>query len=248
MTPYWSDDAITLYHGDCREVLARLGLNFHASLTIADPPYGDTSLAWDRWPSGWVAAVAHVSPQMWCFGSMRMWLANGGEFDMAGWQFAQDVIWRKHNGSSFLTGRFRRVHEHVLHWYRGNWSALTLNDQFTNDATARTVRRKTRPAHLGKIDDSTYTSIDGGPRMMTSVIECRSMHGKAIHPTEKPLRVLEPLIRFSTNPGDLIFDPMAGSCSTARAARATGRRAVCIEADERYLERAVHALESRLAL
>lgn len=245
IAPYWSDDTITVYLGDCREVVPALGLT--ASLVLADPPYGDTKLEWDTWPDGWVAAVAKTADQLWCWGSMRMWLDHGHEFREA-WRYGQDVVWEKHNGSGFASDRFKRVHETAVQWWSGQWTALTLNPQTTPDATKRQMRRKARPTHMGEIGGADYMSLDGGPRLQRSVIYCRSMQGRAIHPTEKPLGILEPLIRYSTNEGDLIIDPMAGSCSTARAARATGRRAVCIEANEEYLERAVLALESRLAL
>jgi site-specific DNA-methyltransferase (adenine-specific) len=239
VTPYYSDATTTIYHGDCREIVP--ALNVRADLILTDPPYGDTSLDWDGWPAGWVGAVASSAPQMWSFGSMRMWLGRAPEM-FEWWSFGQDVVWEKHNGSSFHADRFRRVHETALQWYRGRWDTLTINPQETNDATARTVRRKERPAHMGEIADSTYTSHDGGPRLMRSVLYVRSMHGLAIHPTEKPVGILAPLIAYSTNPGDLILDPFAGSCSTARAARSLGRRSICIEANEAYLEAAVKAL------
>lgn len=51
-TPYYADEQVTLYLGDCREVLPALGVT--ADCIVADPPYGETSLAWDRWPDGWL--------------------------------------------------------------------------------------------------------------------------------------------------------------------------------------------------
>jgi site-specific DNA-methyltransferase (adenine-specific) len=238
-TPFYEDDTVTIYHGDCRAVLAQLDIE--PALVLTDPPYGDTSLEWDRWPDGWIAALP-MTPQLWCFGSMRMFLARSDEFARYG-RYGQEVVWEKHNGSGFAADRFKRVHEFAMQWYRGQWGELTINPQYVAEATKRTVRRKERPTHTGAIADSTYTSHDGGPKLQRSVQYVRSMHGTAIHPTEKPLGILEPLIRYSTNPGDLILDPFAGSCSTARAAKATGRRSVCIEANEAYLDAAVTALQ-----
>jgi site-specific DNA-methyltransferase (adenine-specific) len=240
MKPYFEAENVTLYLGDAREVVPTLGLT--ADLILTDCPYGETSLAWDRWQDGWVAVAAAASRAMWCFGSMRMFLEHGHEFTAAGWAFAQDVVWEKHNGSGFAADRFKRVHEHALHWYRGEWRQQTANVQTTPDATARVVRTKGRPAHTGSLDRVPYQSEDGGPRLTRSVLQVRSMHGRAIAPTEKPVGILEPLIRYSTNPGGLVLDMFAGSGSSLEAARQCGRRAVGIEGDEKQLEKAARRL------
>ncbi len=244
MSPYYSDDAVTIYHGDCRDVLA--ALTDTPTVVIADPPYGETSLAWDRWPTGWVQALPESVRQLWCFGSMRMFLEQCDEF--AGWRYGEEIVWRKQNGSGFQVRAVRRVHEFATHWYRGQRADLTLNQQFTNDATKRTVRRKTRPTHLGNIEAGSYESHDGGPRLMVSVLEVRNEHGSAEHPTQKPLGIIEPLIRISTNPGDLILDPTAGAGSTLVAAKANGRRVIGIEAREDYCEIAARRCSATLAL
>ena len=93
-----------------------------------------------------------------------------------------------------------------------------------------------------------YTSIDGGPRQMTSVLDVRSEHGRAVHPTQKPVGLVEPLIRYSSNPGELVLDPMMGAGSTLVAAKATGRQAVGIEGREDYCEAAARRLQVVLAL
>ncbi|MDQ0735311.1 DNA-methyltransferase [Arthrobacter agilis] len=235
MKPYYQDESIELYLGDCRDVLPGMS----ADMVLADPPYGDTSLEWDHWPEGWVQAVQGALPDdasLWCFGSMRMHLDRRSDF--AAWTYGQELIWEKHNGSGFHADRFKRVHEIALHWYRGSWGDVYKDPQYTNDARARTVRRKTRPTHTGNIEASSYTSEDGGPRLVRSVLQVRSMHGKAIHPTEKPLGILDPIIRYSCPPGGIVLDPTAGSGSTGMAARMSGRRAILIEGREDYCEAA----------
>ena len=227
--PYYQDDAVTIYLGDCRDVMPHLD----ADVVVTDPPYGDTSLPWDRWPDGWIEALPGTVRQLWSFGSFRMWLDRGFEFTAAGWRYGQEVVWEKHNGSSFHADRFRRVHELAVHWYRGAWSDLPIRPVLVADATARTVRRKGRPAHTGEIGSSVYTSHDGGPQLMRSVIYARSEHGSAEHPTQKPLAVMAPLIAYSAG---VVLDPFAGAGSTLRAAKDVGRKAIGIEVDERYAE------------
>jgi len=234
--PYYADDQVTLYLGDCRELVPELTRRTDvADCIITDPPYGETSLDWDTWPIGWPALMAPLTRSMWVFGSMRMFLDRGSDF--AGWwNLSQDVVWEKHNGSGFASDRFKRVHEHALHWYRGPWADVYREPQFTNDAVARRLHRRHRPPHMGDVGASSYASEDGGPRLMRSVLAVRSMHGSAIHPTEKPIGILDPLIRYSCPPGGLVLDPFAGSGSTLDAARTPGRRAIGIEAREQYCE------------
>lgn len=63
--------------------------------------------------------------------------------------------------------------------------------------------------------------------------------GNKLHPTQKPVAVLAPLIRSFTLPGELVFDPFAGSGSSCAAALLTGRKCLGIEMDDAYFEQAV---------
>lgn len=241
MTVVYEDEWVTLHHADYRDHLEGL----RADAVITDPPYGETSLNWDVWPTGWLADAARISDALWCFGSFRMFHENAAEF-AAEWKLSQDLVWEKHNGSGFHADRFKRVHELPTFWYRGDWSALRHETPTTADATARTVRRKTRPTHTGRIDESSYKSEDGGPRLMRSVIYVRSEHGRAIHPTQKPVGIVTPLIEYSVPPGGLVVDLFAGSATTAIAARQLGRRCIAFEGREDYALRAAARLSQQM--
>lgn len=232
MKPYFDAGDVQLYRGDMREVLP--GLDVAADCVVADPPYGETALSWDRWPDGWPDALLEASRSMWCFGSMRMFLERALQF--GAWRMSQDVVWEKHDGSGFATDRFRRVHEYALHFYHGQWSELRHEvPRIGVRGPDKSVRRvAVAKGHHGDRGASSY--VDDGTRLMRSVIQVRNMHGRNLHPTEKPPGILAPLIEYACPPGGLILDPFAGSGSTAVAARLTGRRAVLIEADERYCE------------
>ena len=239
MKPYYDDGQTTIYHGDAREILPAL----QADLIVADPPYNQTSLKWDKWPEGWPslalqAIAAHGS--MWCFGSMRMFLDRSRDF--AGWNFAQDLVWEKHNGSNFHADRFKRVHESIAQFYPATWAQVYRNPVFTLDATKRTTRRKARPPHMGEIDEGVYTSEDGGPRLMRSVQYVRSTHGYAVHPTQKPIGIITPLLRYSCPSDGIVLDPFAGSCSTLLAAKELGLRAIGIEIDKKYIDEGIRRL------
>ena len=230
VTPYYSDPLVSLYLGDCREILPTLW----ADAVITDPPYGSTSLRWDTWVPGWLALLQPST--LWCFGTLRVFMDHDAEFRDAGWKLAQDIVWEKHNGSGFHADRFRRVHEQAAHFYRGEWGAQYRQVQTTPDAVARTVRTKSRPPHTGHIEATPYQSVDGGPRLQRSVIRVRSTHGYAEHPTQKPLGILTPLIEYSVPDRGSVLDPFAGSGSTLVAAKALGRKAIGIEVDEEQCE------------
>jgi site-specific DNA-methyltransferase (adenine-specific) len=206
-------------------------------MLLADPPYGDTSLPWDRRVDGWEAeAAALVKPtgSMWVFGSMRFFTATFPRFTAAGWRLAQDVVWEKHNGSGLHADRFKRVHEHIVQFYLDGtaWSDVWNDVQVTRDATARTVRRKSTPQHhQGRRSNSEYASEDGGPRIMRSVIPMHSCHGHAIHPTEKPVGLLQILVRTSCPPGGVVGDMFAGSGAAGEACGQAGRNYVGAEVD-----------------
>ena len=253
--PYYEDETVALYLGDMREVLPALDLQ--ADLVVADPPYGETSLAWDRWPVGWLETAAAYSSSLWCFGSQRMFFEHLAEFT-ADWSLSQDVIghdedgqpirgdvnvvWEKHNGTGFATDRFKRVHEHVLHWYRGPWGATHHEaPRVPYSGPNKSARGKnSRTSHTGAIGAYSYT--DDGTRLMRSVIKAPSVRGQGRHPDEKPLPILDALIRYGCPPGGLVLDPFAGSSSTLDAARRLGIRAIGVEGREDYCEASARRL------
>jgi site-specific DNA-methyltransferase (adenine-specific) len=256
--PYWSDGQVSLYLGDCREVLPALGLT--ADLILTDCPYGETSLGWDRWVDGWPTLAATAASSMWAFGSMRMFGEHWGEFTAAGWRMSQDVIgsdedgdpvfgdvhvvWEKPVGTSLAADRFRRVHEHALHWYQGApWSETrheTPREAWHGADNGRRSKGGSKGAHLGEARNRKY--VDEGTRLMRSVIRVANLRQRAIAPTQKPVGILQPLIEYACPSGGVVLDLFGGSASTAEAARGCGRRAVVIEADEAQIEKAAKRL------
>ena len=238
--PYWTDGQVSLYLGDFRDVLP--DLHIEADLVLTDPPYGETSLDWDVWPAGWPALMTPYASSMWCFGSMRMFLERRDEF--RDWRLSQDVVWEKHRRSGLATDRFARIHEHALHWYRGDWGAIRHE---TPKVPLIGQRRAT--ARRGAIEPGTRDAYgasvweDDGTRWQPTILYSRAMHRNGgINETEKPTGILEPLISYGCPPGGLVLDVFAGSCSSLVAARSLGRRAVGIEKREAQCEAAAKRL------
>ena len=265
LKPYYEHAGITIHHGDYREVMpsleaagvalsdsistsARTERNRRpaADILIADPPYGETSLEWDACARNWTSAAAGsigFPASLWCFGSMRFFLENSGEF--SGWKFCQDLIWRKQNGSGFAVERFNRVHELVTHWYRGPWSELYKDvPRLKRSGPKKSIRKRGNTPHRGEIGDGAY--VDDGFRFAQSVLEIPNEHSNAEHPTQKPIGLLELMIAYSCKVGGLVIDPLMGSGSTLIAAKNLNRRAIGIEIEEKYCEIAAKRLSQEV--
>jgi site-specific DNA-methyltransferase (adenine-specific) len=232
--PYYEHAGITIYHGDCRENGLMLG---NCSVSITDPPYGETALAWDNTCKGWLSLLNAAS--LWCFGSMRFFLESREEFN--GWRFGQEIVWEKQNGSGFCVDRFNRVHELCLHWYRGPWTdSFHEVPRIAGGDGTKSVRKRGQTPHRGAIGNTGY--VDDGKRMMRSVFRCRNTHSSAEHPTQKPLELLRSLVEYSCPPDGTVLDPFMGSGTSLVAAKELGRRAIGIEIEERYCEIAAKRL------
>lgn len=233
-----------LWHGDFFALRNRIPL---ADVAIVDPPYGTTSLKWDKWDSRLLPVLLDsIKPNgtVWLFAPLRVLVEKASE--LGGWEIVQDIVWAKHNGSGFINDRFRKTHETAVHLRRrgAKWSDIYKDALVTLDAKPKAVRRKKRPTHTGNIGASAYVSHDGGPRLMRSVLEVRSCHGSARHPTEKPLDLIARLIAYSCPPGGRVLDPMCGSGTTAIAARSLGRDSDIVEASDEYINVARERLAS----
>lgn len=233
--PYYQDDAISLYCGRLEDILPALGLQ--VDLVVTDPPYGETSIEWDRWPEGWPGLIAQHAPAMWVFGSARMFDDWRDDIRAGGWKMSQDYIWSKGRASTGgVTDRFLRSHEHARHYYLGAWGDIHHEQQRVRVGAARarvSQRKATGKEWHGARNASEWH--DDGTRAMLTVCTMPGVRG-GIHPTEKPTGILEPLISYGCPPGGTVLDPFAGSGSALVATRSLGRKAVGIELREEQCE------------
>ncbi len=226
MKPYYEDGSVTIYHGDCRDVLPALG---PIDLVLTDPPYslsvdsdhenrpgkgtrrlnffaGDQD--WSRMTAGVVERVmlatsSCAAAYVWC--GHRQFGALVNAFESAGWR-TRFLVWRKECPVPAPPGvGWDSAAELCVYAFRKG--------------------RKWLPPTGTKcpnvLDDDAYRF--GQP-------------GKVDHPTQKPFGTTYPLIENSTAIGDLILDPFMGSDTTLRAAKDLGRRAIGIEIEEKYCE------------
>jgi len=212
MTPYYQDEQVTLYCGDCREITEWL----EADVLVTDPPYGRNwrqgrlnnsnahrGIAGDQDTSTRDAVLAAWGTDRPAVVFGDLMLAPPGGTKLVG-------VYQKppNAGTRGAVGGFRRDAEAI--YLIGPW-----------------------PTGLGGRSSviATATPSQGNPH---------SPQGKYHHPHTKPLDVMEQLI--AACPPGTIADPFAGSGSTLVAARNLGRHAIGVEIEERYCEIAARRL------
>jgi site-specific DNA-methyltransferase (adenine-specific) len=240
MQPYYQDDkGITLYHGDCLDVMPRLDACLFDAI-ICDPPYGTTACAWDStipfdamW--GCLKRLTKRRAAIVLFGSEPFSSAlRASNFE----QYRYDWIWRKTKPTNFLQVSNQPLKEHE------NISVFGGTRYFPQDLIPVHVKsgRKNKAAR------GVYNSVAGQDYIQEVGNFPRSILEFAIDPVSphsaaKPLLLMEYLIKTYTNPGDMILDFTCGSGTTLRAAKNLGRRCVGIERDLHYCEVTVKRLE-----
>lgn len=235
MRPYYEDELCTLYHADARKLAPELGV---VDCVIADPPYGVTSFRWDRWQRGWPDWFQ--SDCLWSFGTLRSFTEHWAEF--GSWKLAQEIIWEKQNGTGLIADRFKRVHELLVQFYQGKWQSLHRDTPREPRPSKRggTIFRKTNPPHLGASRLSTYTFKP--TRLVRSVLRFQNYQRQKLHPTTKPIGLIELIITYSVPPAGTVLDPFMGGGSTGVAAKRLGRRFIGIEIEKRWCRLAAERL------
>ncbi len=215
MTPYWQDDQVTLYLGDCREVTEWLA----ADVLVTDPPYG----------RGWRQG-----------NTKRPGKRPDSHHGIAGdtdTTVRDDALRLWGNRRSIVFGDLMLDNppgtRQVLPWHKTNAGFRGATAGFRRDAEAVYLIGPW-PSGLGGRSSvlTTGARSQGGPAGVT---------GRYEHPHAKPVDVMETLI--AACPPGVIADPFAGSGSTLVAARNQGRHAIGVEIDERYCEAAARRLD-----
>ena len=156
--------------------------------------------------------------------------------------FKYEWIWEKDNGSNFASVNHQpfKVHESVLIFgkapttYNKAERYMKYNPQFTNGKPYK-VKRSGMTENLAT--SSGYERTDGeyeGKRYPRSVVKFNLEKG--LHPTQKPTKLFEHIIKTYTDEGGRVVDVCCGSGTTAKAAQNTGRIYIVNDNDLKYVE------------
>lgn len=231
-----------LFNGDCVSDTLDIIPDGSIDMVLVDPPYGTTKYSWDSiidlekmWnlierllkPSG--AAV------FWAKQPFTSVIVNSKQN-----MFKQTLVWDKQAASNHPQAKRRHmsVHEDIIIFYK---TQCTYNPQMTDSKVGYVKRARTKGKRIHWRIESGFTPEDVGAvvtkRYPKSIIVCpRDRKEKRYHPTQKPVKLAEYLIKTYTNKGDIVLDFCMGSGTTGVAAMNCRRKFIGCEKTKEYYD------------
>ena len=247
-----------LFMGDCLHILQQIQ-DQAVDMVLADLPYGTTACKWDNvipfeplWEQ--LHRICKPNAAMCMFGlepfSTLMRMSNLK-------RFKYDWIWRKSNGG-FVYAKYKPLvrHENISifsekpHRYFPQMIQRTgkIRDRRKEKYIIRTLAAGTPQSTETMKIKSTAFAEDYDPNFVypISIQEFANAREGRVHPTQKPVALLEYLIKTYTTEGDTVLDPTMGSGSTGVACKNTNRKFIGVEKDETYFKLAQQRIESHM--
>ena len=248
-----SDGSTTIFHGNCLDVLRENALDGKVALIFADPPY-NIGKSFGQFRDKWPSDEDYVE---WCYAWLELCLKKlkdtGSMYVMTSTQampfldlwlrkrctVLSRIVW--HYDSSGVQARryYGSMYEPILFCAK-NPNKYTFNaNDIEVEARTGAVRnlidyRKATPMPYN------VTKVPGNvwyyPRVRYRMEEYEE------HPSQKPESLLERIIKASSNPGDLVLDPFAGTFTTCAVAKRLGRDSIGIEQERKYFKLGVRRL------
>ena len=222
---------INLYQGDCREVMKEIK-DKSIDMILCDLPYGTTRNKWDS-----VIPLDKLWEQY-----ERIIKENGAIILFSQMPFTAELthsnlklfkyewIWEKDNGTGFLNAKKMplKIHENILVFYK---KLPTYNPQMRTGFKPYKCKQGRHSTNYGAYEQGHITESNG-ERYPIDIIEFKKDSG--LHPTQKPVALLEYLIKTYTNENETVLYNCMGSGSTGVACINTNRNFIGIELSEEY--------------
>ncbi|MDT7015404.1 DNA-methyltransferase [Levilactobacillus namurensis] len=238
---------IDLKNGDCLELMKEIP-DGSVDMVLCDLPYGITSAKWD---------LALPMDKLWSEYN-RILKADGNILLFSSMPFLIDLInsnrkhfkylwhWNKENAGNIMIAKYqpRRVIEYVANFTKGRGKYFPIMENTDPSKMRPAGVSKTGNNPLFKVKSKKYKpSIkhSGKVKFPDNILTYNSRMGELnplhrVHPTQKPVALLEYLIKTYTNPGDLVLDNCMGSGSTGVACVNSNRRFIGMELDKNYFK------------
>ena len=238
---------VILWNGDCLELMKNISDN-SIDCIICDLPYGTTSCSWD---------ILIPFDKLW--EQYNRIIKDNGVIILFGQEpfsslvrcsnlkdYKYDIYWEKERLTNInqVKRRVGKTVETISVFYK---KQCTYNPQMVKyDGKPRT--NKVKDGKLGKLTDTNEKKVfeyhDTGYRYPTQVWRFKRDCLKSnLHPTQKPLALIEELVKTFTDEGDLVLDNCMGSGTTGVACKRLNRDFIGIEKDEKYFEIAKERIE-----
>jgi DNA modification methylase len=228
---------IQLIHGDCLEEMKKIA-DGSIDLVLTDPPYGTTACKWDT--------VIPFEP-MWK--QLKRVTKKNGAIVLFGSQpftsalvmsnpkmFKYEWVWNKSKAVGYLNSKIMPMvaHENILVFSVGK---TTYNPQKTTGHKAYNKGKAYRPTDVYGSQKEVLVRNDDGTRYPRTVqyFTTAESEGK-LHPTQKPVALMEYLIKTYTNENETVLDFTMGSGTTGVACKNLNRNFIGIELDANYYE------------
>ena len=238
-----------LLQGDCLELMATIPSG-SIDMVMCDLPYGTTACKWDSvipFAPLWAAYkrickpnAAIVLPASQPFTSALV----TSNIEM----FRYCWVWEKSKASNFLLARKQplKAHEDVLVFAKGTPNYFPQKEEGAPFKGAGRSKKGSKSDVVNDVPNPTFRNDNTGDRFPRSVQYFKTAETEkvgALHPTQKPVALMEYLIRTYTNEGETVLDNTMGSGTTGVACANTGRRFIGIERDPAYFQIALDRIE-----
>lgn len=236
----FKNENLWLMKGDCLERMKEIPSG-SVDMILADPPYGTTACKWD--------SIIPLEP-MW--EQLKRVIKHNGAIVMTASQpftsvlvcsnikmFKYDWTWRKPKGTGHLNAKRQpmRDKEDVVVFCSGQ---TIYNPQMTSGAPYKDKAGKNHDARTSMTDSyGAYTNFrndNDGKRYPKQVLEFGVVERNTVHPTQKPVTLMEYMIKTYTDEDETVLDFTMGSGTTGVACANTGRKFIGIEMDDKYFD------------
>ena len=246
MKPYYQDDWVTLYHGDCLEIMPLLDLK--VDMILCDLPYGTTACSWDT--------IIPFKP-LW-ENYDRLIRDNGAVVLTASQPFTTDLInsnrkkfkyewiWDKYWCGNPYAAKYGplKIHENIVvfggkkaQYFPQKNILKKVETQLRDRRKVGVIKRESES--FGKINKVQCEDIYKTPE---TILKYKSERGgnqfisSGRHPNQKPVPLFTYLIKTYTLPDETVLDNCVGSGTTMLACKESGRKCIAIEKEEKYCE------------
>lgn len=243
----YRDDSLWLMQGDCLERMKEIPEG-SVDMVLADPPYGTTACKWDTvidLEKMWVELKRIVKPN----GAIVMTASQPFTSALVmsnPKMFRYCLVWEKTLFTNFAQVKKQpaKKHEDICVFYQ---KQPTYNPQM---GQGKPYTDKERARSMGVTGDalpSKKAITNTGTRYPSSVQKFSNGNNGNVHPTQKPVDLMEYLIKTYTNESETVLDFTAGSFTTGVACVNLNRKGIMIEMDEGYFEIGVNRIKEAKA-